>query len=64
MTPAISHNAGGNERPLRDYCKESGVILELIAPDTPQIYGVAKKITVVIGRGNLQMFDSLLSEEG
>ncbi len=52
-------NAGENERPLRDYCKEKGVILDLTAPVTPQMNGVTeRKIAVLMGRGNSQMYAS------
>jgi hypothetical protein len=56
-------NAGENEKPLMDYCREKGIELELTASNTPQLNGrVERRIAVITQRANAQMFAAGLNE--
>src|SRR5210317_2162293 len=57
-------NAGENEKPLEDYCKKKGIILELTASNTPQLNGrVERRIAVNIQRANAQMYAAQFEQE-
>jgi len=57
-------NAGENEKPLEDYCKKKGFILELTASNTPQLNGrVERRITVNTQQANAQMYTAQFEQE-
>jgi hypothetical protein len=58
-------NAGENARPLKALCELHRVIIECMAPDTPQQNGVVeRRITVLNQRANVMMMAANLNNEG